>query len=526
MVVCTCLASALGGCRANAGRPRIWAADDMVHLTERTPASAAGPAWEAETATIRLFSAANESVSFQLVIDAVEDLKRIRLSAGPLVAGNRQIGLESFRLFRMLPVAIERYPAWYLRLAESAVQPARFYDALVPTPPSRRGKSLDLPAGGRLAVWVDVHVPRQALPGDYLGPVTVRYGFRRSVSVWVRLKVYDFVLPDARPIACVGGFGHETIFRQLGRAGPPGRGKPYVPARLDTSNEEVRAALVVIRKLMRLAREHRLDLFDKGIHPLLKRDAFGEVVLGWDEYDNIVKPYLDGTAFDDRIGVAAWPAPLWLGAPQRKTPASGASAGWPRPEYYGGVDGEAYRDTAAAVLSQTVKHFEALGMSEKLFLWPRAGRAGRSGYRRHAALARLARSVEPELPILTTLSPAPPPQANLSVPEDFPRLADMFAPPADMFAPGDVAGVAHGRGPLAGLWLRPGRPPYLGGCGVLALPADVRALPWVAMKYNCLGLFLPEVLNWNADPYPGAAGGEDRLFYPGEDGAVLASVRL
>ena len=72
----------LCGCVANVAPPRVWATDDMVHLTDRTPASAAGDAWEPSTATVELFSAANETVSFQLIIDAAEGLPGVRISAG------------------------------------------------------------------------------------------------------------------------------------------------------------------------------------------------------------------------------------------------------------------------------------------------------------------------------------------------------------------------------------------------------------------------------------------------------------
>ncbi len=498
----------------------------MVQLTDRTPPASAGAARDADRSAVKLFSAANETVSFQLIVDAGEaGLRDVKLSVDPLTgSGKQHIPPEGVGLFRMLPVAVQRYPSWYLRLTEAAVTPASFYDVLVPIDLSWRGERLDLAGGERLAVWVDVRVPRAAPAGEYAGAVRVRYR-GGAAAVNVSLRVYDIVLPDARPVACVGGFAHETIFRQfIRRRRPDGTDEPYVPQRLDTARKEVRAGLVILRELMRLGHDHGLDLFDKTIHPVLRRDAFGAVVLRWDDYDNIVKPYLDGTAFENRIGVAAWPAPARLDAPVRAAPGR-ARAPWPVPEHYGGADTSAYRDTVAAVLAEVVDHFEALGMSGKLFFWPRPGRVDQAAYRRHAALARLARSAAPDLPILTTLAPAPPAEANLSVPEDFSVLADMFAPPADMFAPADVTGLARGRGPLAGLWLRPGRPPYLGGCGVLAVPADVRALPWLAMKYQCAGIFLPEVLNWPTEATT-AAGGQQRLFHPGANGALLPSVRL
>ncbi len=500
-LACVCLAGCI---RRDPGR--LWVAGDMVHLTEQTSAD---KSWNASSPprgerAVNLFSAANETVSFQLVLDAPPaGLTGVRVAAGPLTGPDRrEIVADNIKLFRMLPVAIERYPAWYLRLTDAPVKPARFYDSLEPIGPN---ESFNVSPGERLAVWVDVAVPRDALPGDYVGVVTVLSN-GVGMNATMALKVYDFVLPDARPVACLGGFSNETIFSAFGGS---------VPVRLDATRKDVLAGLTIIRQLMRLAHEHRIDLFDKSIRPIIKRDEAGAVALQWGEYDNIVKPYLDGTAFADRIGVSAWPAPFR---------ASGLT-GWPDPANYGGIDTEAYRKTASAVLSETVGHFKTLGFGDRLFVWPCSDPLGQSAYDRYAVLSRLVRSAGAETPILTELPLDPPARTGWKPPKDFGSLADMYAPPAHLINPTEVKRPAGQGNLLAGLWLRPGQPPYLGSCGVLGSPADVRALAWVAMKYDCPGIFLPEVLNWSKQ----AGGEEDRLFYPGKDALenpVLPSVRL
>ena len=502
----------VGGC-GPAG-PRIWAASDMVALTRQTPPVDAGDVWDGRTRTVTLSAAANETVSFQLVIDAGEDgLKNLRLAAGPPVgAGPRAIDAANVRLFGMQPTRIAQYPAWYLRLAETPVAPADLYDALVPLP-NPLDDGIDLPAQQRLAVWVDLHVPRDAAPGPYRVPVTIRWRFG-SRRVSVALTVYDFVLPDARPVTCIGGFAHETIYRRFVRR--PGRpDRPFVPIVMDTGDPQVAQGLVIYRQLMRLAHDHRLDLFDKTLAPLLKRDRNGAVVLGWDDYDAIVAPYLDGSAFDDRMGVPAWPAPL--------------RPHWPDPDHYGGAASPRYGQTASAVLAAAARHFAGLAMSDRLFVWPRTPTGGPGAYTAYAGVGRLVRAAAPGVPVLAELPAMPLPHVQATIPKDFSSLADMYAPSAENLDPALGKALARPTQPLAGLWLRPGRPPYLGSCGLLAKPADVRALPWVAMKYGCTGLFLPEVLNWApAEARAGARAG-DRLFHPGAangSAPVLGSVRL
>ena len=504
------------GCR-RADSLRVWVASDMVHLTDRTEASNGGSIWDDGAAAVSLFAAANETVSFQLVLDARAD-ERVSVAVGPLIGPDRlELPADSVRLFRMLPVTVERFPAWYIRTADGPVGPTRFYDALAPIPPPValgrlvRAQQFDLPAGERLAVWVDVHVPRNARAGNYQASLAVD-GRNVRIRGKLALKVYDVVLPDARAVVCLGGFSHKTIFRQFVRLrdSATGRSRPFVPVRLNTNDEHVRTGLIAIRKLMRLAHRHRVDLFDKDIHPLLKRDRDGRAQLHWGDFDSIVKPYLDGTAFDDRIGVAAWPAPVW--------------GRWPDPDHYGGPNASGYRQTLPAVIAQTVRHFESLGAKEKLFFWPRTATSGTGAYDDHAALARPLRAAGAGVPILTELPANPPGKTQWKPPADFAALADMFA------AAGNLTDLAKAptrsrETPLPGVYLRPGAPPYLADCSVLASPADVRALAWLAMKYDCPGIFLPETMHWAGDPYRDQGSGQARLFYPGADGPI-ASVRL
>ena len=512
--------AAVGLCLAGCVEPpaaQVWAASDMVHLTAGMPPARRDAAWDGQARTVRLFAAGNETVSFQLVVDAPPGgLREVDVSIPPpATRTGAALPPGCVRLFRMLGVEITRYPAWYVRLADGPVRPERFYDALVPIDAPRGGGPFDLAAGERLALWVDVRVPGDAPPGQFHAPITVTSKDRQQ-HLTLSLEVLDLALPVARPVACLGGFSHEAVFRWFVRrpAGADGRTVPYRPARLDGANPDVRAGLLVVRQLMRLAHQHRVDLFDKDLRPLLKRDAAGKVALRWDDYDWIVRPYLNGRAFEDRIGVPAWPAPL--------------SARWPDPKHYGGVDSPAWRATASAVVKQTASHFRTLGAGERLFFWPRtAGGAG--GYARHVGLARACRAAAGKLPILSELPPTPPPETGWTVPAEFAGLADMFAPPAHLVALSQAAGLARTGRPLAGLWLRTGRPPYIGSCGVLAAPADVRALPWLAQKYRCAGIFLPEVLHWQADPRRSAGESQDRLFYPGTPfglDVVLPSVRL
>ena len=129
-------------------------------------------------------------------------------------------------------------------------------------------------------------------------------------------------------------------------------------------------------------------------------------------------------------------------------------------------------------------------------------------------------------PILSRLPAKPPSLTGWRVPDDFAGLADIHAAPAQFFDPTSALAAPASDHPLAGTWLTPGTVPYLPSLGVIATPADVRAIPWFAMKYKCTGLFLPEVLHWEKGA---AAFAETRLFYAGREFGVdapLPSIRL
>ena len=224
------------GCQAGTDALRLWAVDDMVQLTELTaPSAPIGGIWDADGRTVRLFAAANETVSFQLVLDApAQGLAGVSVACERLRTPGNSLPPDAVRLFRMLPVQIGEYPSWHHRLADAAPAARSLYDVLVPAGgPSIAG--LSLRPNQRLALWVDVTVPRDALSGEYGADIHVRH-FGGHKTLRLSLKVYDFVLPDIRPVPCLGGFSYKTIFREFVRqAGPGGEPAAFVPDWLDTS---------------------------------------------------------------------------------------------------------------------------------------------------------------------------------------------------------------------------------------------------------------------------------------------------
>jgi hypothetical protein len=494
----------VGGCALSGPPPDAFAVGEMRTVTGTSPRPSSRAVFDPAERVIRLHAPANGTAAFQLVADAGNvGLRDVRVTCSPLTApGGRTLSADAVSAFRMLPVRVTNYPAWYLRRAAAPPEPRDVYDVLVPA--GRHG--WDAPPGARLAAWVDLRVPRDARPGRYRGTLTLAAAGREPWEAQIELEVYDVVLPSARALPAVGGFDVRDVFRHVVRR----NGEPYVPPRLNRRDEIVRRGLVAIREMMRLARRHHLDLFDKGIHPVLKRDAMGRIRLDWDDYDAIVGPYVRGSAFDDGEPCALWPLPF--------------HADWPPPAHYGGADTYQYTRTARETAAAVAEHLGELNAGGQWVVWPWRGAVGPEGFRRHAALARAARSALPRTPVLCTLPPNPPQATGWRPPGGFAALADLVAPPGHWL---DPAAARTDADAPAGTWVSPGRPPYAPGLHVAAPAADARALPWVAMRYNARGLLLPEVLDWSHDPGDTSPG--ERLFHPGPgygaDG-VLPSARL
>ncbi|MCP4378173.1 MAG: DUF4091 domain-containing protein [bacterium] len=484
----------------------------MVNVSARTKVVEDPSVFDSADRQVKLFSAGNETVSFQVVVDTDKlPVKGLSVRCGNLVsAQGHKIDATNISVFRARAVRVTNYPPWYLRLVDTVPGPTDYYDALVNL--TRGGEFSNVKPSNRAVLWVDLHVPRDTIGGKYSGSFEVRSDTHQTWPVNLNIDVYNFVLPDAKPLITIGGFDNASLYKAFVEHD----GKAFIPVRMDRKDPRVREGLVLMRQLMRLGHAHRLDLFDKGIRPVTRRDMFGKVAMDFEDYDAIVTPYLDGSAFEDGIGCAAWPVPI--------------STAWPLAQYYGGPDSDLYATTIGAIATENRKHFSASkSRGRKMFYWPYRGQLGPRGYLEHSRLSRIVRAADKNTPILSQLPAAPPSLTGWKPPKDFASLSDMRAVRAEYFDPANAVKVKDASNPLVGWWLAPGTVPYLPSLGVIATPSDVRAIPWFAMKYNCAGLFLPEVLNWTADPLAEPPDAQTRLFYPGKSlgiNAVIPSVRL
>jgi len=488
---------------------RVRTVGEMAWLVDPPAADDESAVLGSAEEAFELFAARDETVAVQLVLQAGPTgltggqlhLPDLRTPTGATIPA------EQVRAFRCLPVPMDHTPAYYLRMHPDRPPPEKVYDILVPLD---GGRLPPLDPAERLVLWLDLAVPRSATPGTYAGEVAIRSA---SQELWTReltLQVYPFALPADRRIRAIGAFGYAELFAATTKRA----GKPYVPVRLDADIPEVRRGLKFYRQLIHLARRHGLDLFDKELHPIVKRDTAGGLRVLWKDYDATVGEYLSGSGFEDGRGVAAWPLPL--------------RTDWPDSDAYGGMDTARYGQFAREFLRAARDHLRGLGAEGSLFVWPSRGGPGEADRLGQTRLKEITEQVAPSMPVLSTL---PPQQAQAQDAGQATPVAEMLAPPGRWFAPALAPAEQDGSSSgdsLRGLWFVPGDPPYVPGVGLPAEPTELRAIPCFAAKYGCRGVFLPEVLGWVDEGARRFASGPVNLFYPpaaGKD-AVCPSVRL
>jgi hypothetical protein len=154
------------------------------------------------SSVVTIKAARNEFEPFQIVVRAgTAPLKAVNVELSDLRGpGNQVIPRRHFTLYR------EHYLE-VTRPSPKSKEGAGWYpDALVPFLNPLDGKPItkarfigapfEVAPDSNQPVWVDVFVPKDTPPGDYTGTVTVTAQNQKSVSLPIKLTVWNFTLPD------------------------------------------------------------------------------------------------------------------------------------------------------------------------------------------------------------------------------------------------------------------------------------------------------------------------------------------
>ena len=501
------LVSLLGstGCLPTTSAPiQVWAVEGQDLLAAGTPPVPESKLFTTAGREIRLGAAINETIAFQL------GLRTSAPAAGPFVVEVSDLAgdagtltsSENVSLYRVRGVRVERFESWYPEHTGRPATPTAFPDILVPWDAPRGGGPVTLRGSASEVVWVDLRVPPTTNPGIYTGRLVVRTAGKQTTSAFecdIRLRVYPVALPSepSLPVVC--------------RVDP----RDLLVTHLDWPREQAEltrllpddpahaAAVGLVSAAMREFQAHRVTPVLWASFPKYRPVGERRVEVDWELYDRLVEGWLDGSAFEDQVGLSHWPIPI--------------SREYPDADREGGLSAPGYARLASAYLQECRRHFEERGWLARAFVRPCPPEPlTKSAVRRVQRLGEILRQSETALPLMAHL-----PARSLrglgwrDAPDvELPDVS-MWAPLAMWFEPEAMrAQRALGRQ----TWLRPDHPPYSSTLGVEGLPTDARALPWQAQRYDAGGVWIEHAAEFGTvtSSIPATKSGEaESLIYPG-----------
>lgn len=242
---------------------------------------------------VHLNAAQGEIVAFQLAVEAkTQPLKDVRVEMSELKGPTATIGEDRIKLFRVwyVPAGGKWHEEYAIPLTGSFDVPAR--DNAVPDQKVQ-------------AVYVDVAVPQGLPRGEYTGTISVTAAGAAPLQTQVLITVYPVSIPD-----------EMTFNAELNCYHPPGG---------EVGSDYFYAA-------HRLAHYHRCTLntvpysqtgeIPRDYAPRLEGSGAETRIIDWSDFDRLIGPLLDGSAFasNPRQGVPVktfylplcehWPLPF------------------------------------------------------------------------------------------------------------------------------------------------------------------------------------------------------------------------
>jgi hypothetical protein len=495
------LAVGLAGCRG--GRPKTGS-NSISSRTLLQPLDLSDPIRpQVDAASIELRAARNEWTSFALQVDDVSAARPMSVRIGDLTSSDgATVPAASLEAYQILPMPVQVNPGYVRhtglnsanRSIPQALLSANAKNGVIDLAPLRDATQPTNPAahpnGGTVRLWVDLHVPQYAAAGEYGGACELADAAGRPIgaAVPIKLTVYDFALPEARHLQMIGTLDWD----RLGALYPDLFGDTITPSLINRGDPRYRQSIAALDQMMALSHERRAALVIPGLRPTVKWPAGAPPQVDWREFDALIRPWMSGESFADRVPLQYWPLPA---APSldRFDPKS-------RADYW----------------AQAAGHFDQLGWLDRAPVWLRSPSS--------------ATATEPDAPSIAdeaarVLSAYP--RVSVAVP----LRDDQLAAQAGAVPTGDAERVITTGAPLVSSvaapavnvavqnrrhWMRtdlPGLVPY---AGAGADERDVRLWAWLAFLRRADLILWDEVLPTVDSADQPADPNTLTWFYPGK----------
>jgi hypothetical protein len=199
------LACLLGALRLLAAEPQSLSAWPVDSLVKVFPSDAPGTH---RLPVAEFWGARNQHVSFQLAVRSAQPRSALTAQVAPLKdSAGHAISTVSIQQVGYVVVGFNTPDVPAEELVGEA--PGWYPDVLLPLP-------VDLKKNRTHSLWVNVHIPNNAVPGLYRGGVAVQSGKQTLTRIPFRLKVVSATVPEGRSLKVTNWFGlDDKLSRQF-----------------------------------------------------------------------------------------------------------------------------------------------------------------------------------------------------------------------------------------------------------------------------------------------------------------------
>ena len=266
----------------------IWCVGDSQKVKPYDKAEEKNFFWDGREKIVRLNTAKNEYVAFQIVVKALgEELSGVNIMVDDFRGKNEVISKENVDLFKEHYLKVENPSSSDAKPVPGA-QVGEYPTQMIPFYAPKGGAPFDVECDRNQPIWVDLYIPENAAAGEYESYFTVITGDKELIKIKVLLTVWDFTLPHQTHFRTYIYYGSEQIRWAYGY-----------------NSSHYPAFRWLEGKFFEMARQHRLNLC-----PNL------EMKWGYDKFDEYWNKrgrgiYIDGSAYTERVGKGI-PANTWV----------------------------------------------------------------------------------------------------------------------------------------------------------------------------------------------------------------------
>ncbi len=141
--------------------------------------------------------------------------------------------------------------------------------------------------------------------GEYQFPVKILFPGHQVEEAALMVDVSEISLPTEPRVLGVMTTTTATLSQLF-----PATFSVINATRLDRGDPDQKDAVDELDALVVKAQRLGMGLFVEDIGPEVRLDEVGRVTVNWEGYDRLMQPYMDGSAFADRVPLPVWLAPV------------------------------------------------------------------------------------------------------------------------------------------------------------------------------------------------------------------------